>query len=169
MNFSKGKGTYWLYAHWYCKSQELCTIFTFCYGFLYCCTGQFYPYPSGLLYWHWQNFVVAPVPVKQPWGMMGNRSYQPIKNYWYNQTKWSTLCVHLMGYITILAVYKITIRCIWFEITCVLLVITTFSDFCGTKPSVVFVGVFFFFFFGEVCLCGKFSHVITFSNDWTPA
>ena len=30
-------------------------------------TGQFYPYPSGLLHWHWGNHTIAPVPVKQPW------------------------------------------------------------------------------------------------------
>ena len=26
-----------------------------------------YPYPSGLLHWHWGNHKIAPVPVKQPW------------------------------------------------------------------------------------------------------
>ena len=30
------------------------------------CTSQFYPYPSGLLHWHWGNHVTVPVPVKQP-------------------------------------------------------------------------------------------------------
>ena len=26
-----------------------------------------YPYPSGLLHWHWGNHKITPVPVKQPW------------------------------------------------------------------------------------------------------
>ena len=30
---------------------------------------RFYPYPSGLLHWHWGNHTIAPVPVKQPWGI----------------------------------------------------------------------------------------------------
>ena len=25
-----------------------------------------YPYPSGLLHWHWGNLMIVPVPVKQP-------------------------------------------------------------------------------------------------------
>ena len=26
--------------------------------------SRFYPYPSGLLHWHWGNHMIAPVPVK---------------------------------------------------------------------------------------------------------
>ena len=26
-----------------------------------------FPYPSGLLHWHWGNLTIAPVPAKQPW------------------------------------------------------------------------------------------------------
>ena len=44
----------------YSDAQPLGTCFLLC-------SGQFYPYPSGLLHWHWGNHVIAPVPVKQPW------------------------------------------------------------------------------------------------------
>ena len=30
-------------------------------------TGWYYPYPSGLLHWHWGNHMIAPVPVEQAW------------------------------------------------------------------------------------------------------
>ena len=33
--------------------------------------SQSYPYPSGLLHWHWGNPRIAPVPVKQPWNIWG--------------------------------------------------------------------------------------------------
>ena len=32
-----------------------------------------YPYPSGLLHWHWGNLMIAPVPVKLPWGIWVDR------------------------------------------------------------------------------------------------
>ena len=36
---------------------------------VYCCgyMSSFYPYTSGLLHRHWGNWIIAPVPVKQPW------------------------------------------------------------------------------------------------------
>ena len=30
-------------------------------------TWFIYPYPSGLLHWHWGKHMIAPVPVQQPW------------------------------------------------------------------------------------------------------
>ena len=58
--------------HKHTISHEICT-WCFC---LPCCgyiivfsgfMGCIYPYPSGLLHWHWGNRVIAPVQVKQPW------------------------------------------------------------------------------------------------------
>ena len=34
------------------------------YALLWFGTCQFYPYPSGLLHWHWGNHMIAPVSVK---------------------------------------------------------------------------------------------------------
>ena len=42
--------------------------------------GSFYPYPSGLLHWHWGNHMIAPVSVKQPWRIWVNKSHKPIQN-----------------------------------------------------------------------------------------
>ena len=30
---------------------------------------MFYPYASGLLHWQWSSYLIAPVPVRQPWGV----------------------------------------------------------------------------------------------------
>ena len=57
-------------------SQEICTWFMFC---LVCCgfgTGWFYLYSSGLLHCHWGNLKIAPVPVKQPWGIKVIKSHE---------------------------------------------------------------------------------------------
>ena len=63
--------------------------------------GPFYPYPSGLLHWHWDYHLIAPVPVKQPWRIWVNVTYKSINDWWYNQIKvhenhlhiwWKTLC-----------------------------------------------------------------------------
>ena len=62
--------------------------------------GSGYPYPSGLLYWHWGNHVIAPVPVKPPWRILEkidgvtnkhtivshHSLYFPIYSYFVNQT-----------------------------------------------------------------------------------
>ena len=37
---------------------------TYLYVFLWYNTGQSHPYLSGLVYWHWGNLMIAPVPVK---------------------------------------------------------------------------------------------------------
>ena len=38
--------------------------------------SQFYRCYSGLLHWHWGNSMMAPVPVKQPWRIWVNKSYE---------------------------------------------------------------------------------------------
>ena len=38
--------------------------------------GPFYPYPSGMLQRHWENCKIAQVPVKQPWRIWMNNSYE---------------------------------------------------------------------------------------------
>ena len=45
-------------------SQELCTWFVLCCVLLWFGFGWFYPYPSGLLHWHWGIHMISPVPVK---------------------------------------------------------------------------------------------------------
>ena len=55
----------------------------------------FYSYPSGLLHWHWGNRMIAPMSVKQPWGIWTNAWYESNKNYLHdhktpNQTKQQT-------------------------------------------------------------------------------
>ena len=32
-------------------------------------TGQYHPYPSGLLHWKWDNHTIVPVHVKHPWNI----------------------------------------------------------------------------------------------------
>ena len=39
-----------------------------------------FPYPSGLLHWHWGNLTIAPVPAKQPWWIWINTSCEFIMN-----------------------------------------------------------------------------------------
>ena len=56
------------YICWRIYTQFCCALF--CCGYNNRIIGEFmrliYPYPSGLLHWHWGNYI-APVPVKQPW------------------------------------------------------------------------------------------------------
>ena len=62
-----------------------------------------YPHPSGLLHWHWGNRMIAPEPVKQPWGMWVNKTYQSSNNNDYNQSLTKHIHVHIswhMGHIT---------------------------------------------------------------------
>ena len=42
-------------------------------------TNQFYPYPSGLLHWHWGNHTISPVLVMQPWRICVTWSHETIK------------------------------------------------------------------------------------------
>ena len=44
-----------------CTKPSICSCFVvLCFGLL----QMMYPYPSGLLHWHWGNLMIAPVPVK---------------------------------------------------------------------------------------------------------
>ena len=51
-------------------------IHSSCFVLFHCGYGPctFYPYPSGLLHWHWGNHMIAPVPVKEPWRIRVNAS-----------------------------------------------------------------------------------------------
>ena len=51
-------------------------------------TGWFYPYPSGLLHWHWGNHMIAPLSAKESWRIWVNTSlaYSTIK-YHCNHSK----------------------------------------------------------------------------------
>ena len=59
-----------------------------------------FPYPSGLLYWHWGNLTIAPVPAKQPWWIWINTSCELIMNDCITTTKQSTTkpCAYFLGY-----------------------------------------------------------------------
>ena len=48
----------------YSTSQELCILLVFCNVLLCFGPDRLYPYPSGLLHWHWDNHMIAPMPVK---------------------------------------------------------------------------------------------------------
>ena len=59
-----------------------------------------FPYPSGLLHWHWGNLTIAPVPAKQPWWIWMNASFEFIMNDCITTTKQSTTkpCAYFLGY-----------------------------------------------------------------------
>ena len=59
-----------------------------------------FPYPSGLLHWHWGNLTIVPVPAKQPWWIWINTSCEFIMNDCITTTKQSTTkpCTYLLGY-----------------------------------------------------------------------
>ena len=59
-----------------------------------------FPYPSGLLHWHFGNLTIAPVPAKQPWWIWINTSYEFIMNDCITTTKQSTTkpCAYFLGY-----------------------------------------------------------------------
>ena len=52
-----------------------------------CCGLILYPYPSGLLYWHWGNRTIAPMPVKYSWRIWLNRSHETTSNSLYIHNK----------------------------------------------------------------------------------
>ena len=56
-------------------------------------TCQFYPYPSGLLYWHGHCKIACPCAVKQPWKIWVNKSYESAKNWLYNCNKMITIYI----------------------------------------------------------------------------
>ena len=59
-----------------------------------------FPYPSGLLHWHFGNLTIAPVPAKQPWWIWINTSCEFIMNDCITTTKQITtkLCAYFLGY-----------------------------------------------------------------------
>ena len=90
-------------------SHELCTWFVFCCVLLRFSTDILYPYPSGLLHWHWGNHMIAPVPVKQPWRIWANGFYINLQwTFYITTTKQSTAkpCANFMGYNLSLFIYN---------------------------------------------------------------
>ena len=59
-----------------------------------------FPYPSGLLHWHYGNLTIAPVPAKQPWWIWINTSCEFIMNDCVTLTKQNTTkpCAYFLGY-----------------------------------------------------------------------
>ena len=59
-----------------------------------------FPYPSGLLHWHWGNLTIAPVPAKQPWWIWINTSCEFIMNDCITTTKQNITkpCSYFLGY-----------------------------------------------------------------------
>ena len=59
-----------------------------------------FPYPPGLVYWHYGNLTIAPVPAKQPWWIWINTSCEFIMNDCITTTKQSTTkpCAYFLGY-----------------------------------------------------------------------
>ena len=77
-----------------------------------------FPYPSGLLHWHWGNLTIAPVPAKQPWWIWINTSCEFIMNDCITTTKQSTtkLCAYFLGYTVyppLLSMINTKITIIW--------------------------------------------------------
>ena len=64
-----------------------------CFVLLWFDTGWFYPYPSGLLHWHWGNHMIAPVPVKQPWRIQVN---VPCESTWSDNITSTKPCLYSM-------------------------------------------------------------------------
>ena len=59
-----------------------------------------FPYPSGLLHWHYGHLTIAPIPAKQPWWIWINTSCEFIMNDCITTTKQSTTkpCAYFLGY-----------------------------------------------------------------------
>ena len=64
-----------------------------------------FPYPSGLLHWHYGNLTIAPVPAKQPWWIWITTSCEFIMNDCITTTKQSTTkpCAYFLGYTVVIA------------------------------------------------------------------
>ena len=60
-------------AYWYTQQGWNCYKVLASLFLQWSCTDLFYPYPSGLLHWHWGNHMIAPVPVKQPWRIWASK------------------------------------------------------------------------------------------------
>ena len=67
-----------------------------------------FPYPSGLLHWHWGNLTIAPVPAKQPWWIWINTSCEFIMDDCITTTKQSTTkpCAYFLGYTVLYSYFK---------------------------------------------------------------
>ena len=67
-------------------------------------TGQYYPFLSRLLHWHWGNRMIAPVPVKQPWMVWVQKLHKSLNNcdmvaqnsgyIWWDATKAPNALTH---------------------------------------------------------------------------
>ena len=69
-----------------------------------------FPYPWGLLHWHFGNLTIAPVPAKQPWWIWINTSCEFIMNDCITTTKQSTTkpCAYFLGY-TVIPHFRLSI------------------------------------------------------------
>ena len=100
----RGQPANWDIVHYthicYSISQEICTRFLLCCGFVVVIHWLIFPYPSGLLHWHCGNLTIAPVPAKQPWWIWINTSCEFIMNDCITTTKQSTTkpCAYFLGY-----------------------------------------------------------------------
>ena len=69
-------------ALWY---QCICTVKSnnvyMIHALLWFSASPFYPYPSGLLHWHWGNHMIAPVPMKQSWRIWVKISHESTENF----------------------------------------------------------------------------------------
>ena len=79
------------------KYAHGCCFAVFCCGYT---LTVFFPYPSGLLHWHWGNLTIAPVPAEQAWWIWINTSCEFIMNDCITTTKQSTTkpCAYFLGY-----------------------------------------------------------------------
>ena len=103
----------------YSTCQEICTLFMVR-------QISIYSYLSMSLHWHWGNHMIAPVPVKQPWKIWVNTSYEyqqtddiitkqsTIKPYVYLWNILSTSYVlYIYVHIYIFIYIYISIRCMY--------------------------------------------------------
>ena len=107
-------GTKWMDAlwwsyHWHIQyiPRNMHTVFALL-CFVVVIHWLIFTYPSGLLHWHCGNLTIAPVPVKQPWWIWINTSYEFIVNDCITTTKQSTTksCAYFLGY-TVLAIWML--------------------------------------------------------------
>ena len=61
-------------------------------------TSWFCPYPPGLFHKPQSNHVIAPVPMKQPWGIWVNKLLEYCKNLSYNHNKTKQPCAYLVSF-----------------------------------------------------------------------
>ena len=105
-----------------------------------------YPYPTGLLHWHWDNLTIAPVPAKQPWWIWVNASYEFIMNDHITKTKQSTTkpCANFLGY-TVLLTFRsqLSSMSMWFcrTLLCIRL-LSLRSLKCSHCPNIAVLSFF---------------------------